>query len=96
MAAAGGPAAVDYSLIPRFFRVRTGLFPDQIPTTGYVKVLFQATGTGADGLPDETAPVVDYYSARPTFRSIDGNQPPDVVAQEVEAALVDTSRSATL
>ena len=44
----------------------------------------------------QTAPVVDYYSARPTFRSIDGNQPPDVVAQEVEAALVDASRSATL
>jgi adenylate kinase family enzyme len=44
----------------------------------------------------QTAPVVDYYSARPTFRSIDGNQPPNVVAQEVEAALVDASRSATL
>ena len=44
----------------------------------------------------QTAPVVDYYSARPTFRSIDGNQPPDVVSQEVDAALAEASRSAAL
>lgn len=44
----------------------------------------------------QTAPVVDYYSARPTFRSIDGNQPPDVVAQDVDAALAEASRSAAL
>ena len=44
----------------------------------------------------QTAPVVDYYSARPTFRSIDGNQPPDEVAGQVEAALSDAARSATL
>ena len=29
----------------------------------------------------QTKPLVDYYSARPTFRSIDGNQPPDVVTR---------------
>ena len=44
----------------------------------------------------QTAPVVDYYSARPSFRAIDGNQPPDVVSQEVDAALAEASRSAAL
>jgi methionyl aminopeptidase len=29
----------------------------------------------------QTKPLVDYYSARSTFRRIDGNQPPDVVAE---------------
>jgi len=42
----------------------------------------------------ETKPLVDYYSARPTFRSIDGNQPPDVVTAQLDAAV--TSRSAPL
>jgi adenylate kinase len=44
----------------------------------------------------QTEPLVDYYSTRSTFRSIDGNQPPDVVTQQVEVALADASRSATL
>ncbi len=35
----------------------------------------------------QTKPLVDYYSARPTFRTIDGNQPPDVVTTQVDAAL---------
>ena len=35
----------------------------------------------------QTKPLVDYYSARPTFRRIDGNQPPDVVTAAVDAAL---------
>jgi adenylate kinase len=35
----------------------------------------------------QTKPLVDYYRARPTFRSIDGNQPPDVVTAALEAAL---------
>jgi hypothetical protein len=30
---------------------------------------------------------VVYYSARPTFRTIDGNQRPDVVTTQVDAAL---------
>jgi adenylate kinase len=41
-------------------------------------------------------PLVDYYSTRPTFRSINGNQPPDVVTRQVEEALTDASRSAPL
>jgi adenylate kinase len=35
----------------------------------------------------QTKPLVDYYSARPTFRRINGNQPPDVVARAVDQAL---------
>ncbi|MEM7307736.1 MAG: hypothetical protein AAF682_13740 [Planctomycetota bacterium] len=58
--AAGGPASVDFELVPRFFRTQTGLFRDTIPSTAFVKVLFQATGTGPDGLPDTENPVVDW------------------------------------
>ena len=35
----------------------------------------------------QTKPLVDYYSARPTFRQIDGNMPPDVVTAAIDAAL---------
>lgn len=35
----------------------------------------------------QTKPLVDYYSPRPTFRKIDGNQPPDVVTAQVQAAV---------
>jgi adenylate kinase len=31
----------------------------------------------------QTKPLVDYYAARPTFRAIDGNQPPDIVTTAV-------------
>lgn len=35
----------------------------------------------------QTRPLVEYYSARPTFRVIDGNQPADVVTAEVDVAV---------
>jgi adenylate kinase len=35
----------------------------------------------------QTKPLVDYYSARPTFRHVDGNQPPDVVTSAIDAAV---------
>ena len=35
----------------------------------------------------QTKPLVDYYSARPTFRQIDGNLPPDVVTGTIDSAL---------
>jgi adenylate kinase len=35
----------------------------------------------------QTRPLVDYYSARPTFRQINGNSPPDVVTRRVDEAL---------
>ena len=44
----------------------------------------------------QTKPLVDYYSTRSTFRSIDGNQPPDVVSAKIETALDEASRSAAL
>ncbi len=44
----------------------------------------------------QTKPLVDYYASRPTFRSIDGNQPPDAVTSQVEAAVMGATRSAAL
>jgi len=44
----------------------------------------------------QTKPLVDYYSTRSTFRSIDGNQPPDVVTAKIKSALDEAARSATL
>ena len=35
----------------------------------------------------ETRPIVEFYSGRPTFRMIDGNQTPDVVMAAMEAAI---------
>ncbi len=35
----------------------------------------------------QTKPLVDYYSTRPTFRRINGNQPPDVVTRAVDGAV---------
>jgi len=44
----------------------------------------------------QTKPLVDYYSARPTFRAIDGNQAPDVVTAAVDSALDAAARSVSL
>ena len=35
----------------------------------------------------QTQPLVDFYSGRPTFRTIDGNQPPDAVTASMDAAI---------
>jgi len=35
----------------------------------------------------ETKPIVEFYSGRPTFQQIDGNQPPDVVTTSMDAAI---------
>jgi adenylate kinase len=39
----------------------------------------------------QTKPLVDYYSGRPTFRTIDGNQPPDVVTASLDKAICEAS-----
>ena len=39
----------------------------------------------------QTKPLVDYYLGRPTFRQIDGNLPPDVVAGAIDAALAEAA-----
>jgi adenylate kinase len=35
----------------------------------------------------DTQPLVEFYSARPTFRSVDGDQTPDAVAADLSAAV---------
>lgn len=46
----------------------------------------------------QTKPLVDYYSARSTFRAVDGDKPPDVVTASVESAVAAAAglRSQTL
>ena len=44
----------------------------------------------------QTKPLVDYYSTRSTFRSIDGNQPSDVVTAKITTALKEAAGSAAL
>jgi adenylate kinase len=44
----------------------------------------------------QTKPLVDYYSKRPTFRSIDGNQPPDVVTAQIGTVLAEVCGGARL
>jgi adenylate kinase len=39
----------------------------------------------------QTRPIVEFYSGRPTFRTIDGNQPPDVVTSAMDAAICQAS-----
>jgi len=39
----------------------------------------------------QTRPIVEFYSGRPTFRAIDGNQPPDVVTAAMDAAIGEDS-----
>jgi adenylate kinase len=41
----------------------------------------------------DTQPLVDYYRVRPTFRAIDGAQPPDRVAAALAEAVESTTRS---
>jgi adenylate kinase len=43
----------------------------------------------------QTKPLVDYYSTRTTFRTVNGNQPPDVVSDAIEAAVRSACGSAT-
>src|SRR5262249_4581944 len=40
----------------------------------------------------QTKPIVDFYAGRPTFRAIDGNQPPDVVTSAMDTAIREASR----
>lgn len=39
----------------------------------------------------QTRPIVEFYSGRPSFRTIDGNQPPDVVTASMDAAICEAS-----
>lgn len=44
----------------------------------------------------QTKPLVDYYSARPSFRAIDGHQPPDVVSAAIDDAVNAAMKGAAL
>jgi adenylate kinase len=39
----------------------------------------------------QTRPIVEFYSSRPSFRVIDGNQPPDVVTASMDRAICEAS-----
>ena len=39
----------------------------------------------------QTKPLVDYYQGRPTFKTIDGNQPPDEVTAVLDKAICEAS-----
>jgi adenylate kinase len=39
----------------------------------------------------QTKPIVEFYASRPTFRQIDGNQPPDSVTASMDAAIREAS-----
>ena len=39
----------------------------------------------------QTRPIVEFYASRPTFRAIDGNQPPDVVTAAMDKAICQAS-----
>jgi len=39
----------------------------------------------------QTRPIVEFYAGRPTFRHIDGNQPPDVVTEALSVAIREAS-----
>jgi adenylate kinase len=39
----------------------------------------------------QTRPIVEFYSSRPTFRTIDGNQPPDQVTALMDKAICQAS-----
>lgn len=53
-------ADTQYSLIPRFFRVRTNNTLDLLPTTSTLAISFQAVGQLANGDPNADAPLVDW------------------------------------
>ena len=42
----------------------------------------------------QTKPIVDFYSGRPTFRTIDGNRPPDDVTSQMDKAICAASTEA--
>jgi adenylate kinase len=44
----------------------------------------------------QTKPLVDYYSTRSTFRSINGNEPPDAVTEAIDTAVRTACKGAAL
>ena len=44
-------------------------------------------GAAAGSTTRQTRPIVEFYAGRPTFRAIDGDQPPDAVTAAMDAAI---------
>jgi adenylate kinase len=42
----------------------------------------------------QTKPIVEFYASRPTFRAIDGNQPPNVATAAMEQAICEATAAA--
>jgi adenylate kinase len=73
---------VDASQIDRARCLRCGGRLKQRPDDSASVVLERLKVYGRD-----TQPLVDYYQGRPTFRAVDGAQPPDLVARDLAAAI---------
>lgn len=65
-----GLGTIHYQLIPRYFRVLTGGVENALPSTGFVRILFQAAAPDAFGNPDEANPLVDWTSDITEFNQL--------------------------
>ena len=54
------PGPEEYTLLPRFFRVRTNGLPDSLPPSASIAITFQGTGETPGGLPDDAGILVDW------------------------------------
>ena len=54
------PGVTALRLMPRFFQVFTNGIANDLPTTAFVRVLFQAAADNGAGAPNETSPLVDW------------------------------------
>ncbi len=70
MAAFVGAASMEVSLIPRFFRVRSGGDPDLVPDGTFVRVTFEGAARDAFGLVDEANLVVPRTADLSRFNAV--------------------------
>src|SRR6185503_2328491 len=66
--AAGG--TVLCQLRPRFFSVSTTGIQDSMPTSAFVRLLFQATGDDGTGSPDEDDPLTEFTANVASFNQL--------------------------
>jgi len=65
-----GLGTIHYQLIPRFFRVVTGGVENSLPSTGYLRVRFQAAEDDGSGAPDADNPLVDWTGDISLFNAL--------------------------
>lgn len=61
---------VSMSLMQRFFRVETNGLRDVLPSTAFVRILFQAAADNGAGAPDELNPLVDWTADIQRFNTL--------------------------